>query len=299
MRLPGPARVGRRRCRRCGCDWIWPTTAPGSTAGPASPDCARCRARSRRRLTVLLRASAPVRLACAGRTDAGVHARGQVAHADVPADLWDALSARGPEARVRRLAGRAGRRRPGARSVRPAPAGFDARWSALSRTYAYRVSDLPGGADPLLRSHVLHAHRPAQRPARRRRHERRGGGAARRARLRRVLPAAGGGEHGAHAARRCAGSGRPTPDSRSCGSGPTRSATRWCAPSSERSCPWATGRRPVAWPAEHPGRPRARAGRRRRAGRSVSASSTSSTRPTTTLPRRHSAPGGSAGPDSG
>jgi tRNA pseudouridine38-40 synthase len=106
-------------------------------------------------LTVVLRAHEPVRLACAGRTDAGVHARGQVAHADVPAGLWAALEARGADVPVRRLAGvlpddvRV-------RRVRPAPAGFDARWSVWSRTYAYRVSDLPGGADPLLRSHVLH-----------------------------------------------------------------------------------------------------------------------------------------------
>ncbi len=106
-------------------------------------------------LTVLLRAPEQVRIACAGRTDAGVHARGQVAHADVPAGLWAALESRGADAPVRRLAGvlpddvRV-------RRVRPAPPGFDARWSASSRTYAYRVSDLPGGADPLLRSHVLH-----------------------------------------------------------------------------------------------------------------------------------------------
>ena len=106
-------------------------------------------------LTVLLRAPEQVRIACAGRTDAGVHARGQVAHADVPAGLWAALESRGADVPVRRLAGvlpddvRV-------RRVRPAPPGFDARWSASSRTYAYRVSDLPGGADPLLRSHVLH-----------------------------------------------------------------------------------------------------------------------------------------------
>jgi tRNA pseudouridine38-40 synthase len=104
---------------------------------------------------VLLRAPEPVRVACAGRTDAGVHARGQVAHADVPAGLWDALASRGADIPVRRLAGLL----PDdvrVRAVRPAPPGFDARWSALSRTYAYRVSDLSGGADPLLRSHVLH-----------------------------------------------------------------------------------------------------------------------------------------------
>ncbi|HSN06987.1 MAG TPA: tRNA pseudouridine(38-40) synthase TruA [Candidatus Angelobacter sp.] len=106
-------------------------------------------------LTMLLRASEPVRVACAGRTDAGVHARGQVAHADVAADQWDALASRGADVPVRRLAGLL----PDdvrVRAVHPAPPGFDARWSASSRTYAYRVSDLPGGADPLLRSHVLY-----------------------------------------------------------------------------------------------------------------------------------------------
>ena len=105
-------------------------------------------------LTMLLRASEPVLMACAGRTDAGVNARGQVAHADVPVELWASLASRGAEAPVRRLGGilAADVR---VRAMRPAPPGFDARWSALSRTYAYRVSDLAGGADPLLRSHVL------------------------------------------------------------------------------------------------------------------------------------------------
>jgi tRNA pseudouridine38-40 synthase len=105
-------------------------------------------------LTMVLRAPYELRLACAGRTDAGVHARGQVAHGDVPADLWAALSARGSDVPVRRLGGvlAADVR---VREIRPAVEGFDARWSALSRTYAYRVSDLAGGADPLLRSHVL------------------------------------------------------------------------------------------------------------------------------------------------
>lgn len=105
-------------------------------------------------LTTVLRAPEAVRVACAGRTDAGVHARGQVAHADVPSELWAALESRGAELPVRRLAGvlPADVR---VRAVGQAPAGFEARWSALSRTYAYRVSDLAGGADPLLRSHVL------------------------------------------------------------------------------------------------------------------------------------------------
>ena len=104
-------------------------------------------------LGTALRAGGPVRAACAGRTDAGVHARGQVAHADVDAALWEPMSS--PGRLVRRLAGIL----PGdvrVHAAAEAAPGFDARWSARSRTYAYRVSDRPGGADPLVRAHVLH-----------------------------------------------------------------------------------------------------------------------------------------------
>ncbi len=103
-------------------------------------------------LTTALRAPSPVRLVCAGRTDAGVHARGQVAHADVPLAAYQAQDR--PDRLVRRLAGLL----PDdvrVHAVGPAPDGFDARWSARSRTYTYRVSDRPGGADPLTRSHVV------------------------------------------------------------------------------------------------------------------------------------------------
>ncbi|MFF9088826.1 tRNA pseudouridine(38-40) synthase TruA [Streptomyces sp. NPDC014991] len=89
-------------------------------------------------------------LTVAGRTDAGVHARGQVAHVDLPAGLW----AEHGEKLLKRLAGRL------PKDVRvwrlsEAPAGFDARFSAVWRRYAYRVTDQPGGVDPLLRHHVL------------------------------------------------------------------------------------------------------------------------------------------------
>ncbi|MEV5903017.1 tRNA pseudouridine(38-40) synthase TruA [Streptomyces sp. NPDC052127] len=89
-------------------------------------------------------------LTVAGRTDAGVHARGQVAHVDLPEELW----AEHREKLLKRLAGRL------AKDVRiwsleEAPAGFNARFSAIWRRYAYRVTDDPGGVDPLLRSHVL------------------------------------------------------------------------------------------------------------------------------------------------
>jgi tRNA pseudouridine38-40 synthase len=84
-----------------------------------------------------------------------VHARGQVVHVDVPAPAYDA---RGDDhALGRRLAGVL----PvdiGVRAVRRAPEGFDARFSALWRRYAYRVSDTPFGPDPL-RRHEVFAHR--------------------------------------------------------------------------------------------------------------------------------------------
>ena len=100
---------------------------------------------------------AEVRVTCAGRTDAGVHARGQVVHVDVPAPAYDAQG--GDHALGRRLAGVL----PadvGVRGVRRAPDGFDARFSPLWRRYAYRVSDAPFGPDPLRRHDVLAHRRP-------------------------------------------------------------------------------------------------------------------------------------------
>lgn len=96
-----------------------------------------------------------VDVVCAGRTDAGVHARGQVVHADLPEPLGaDELGRL-----VRRLNGRlpvdVRVRRAG-----EAPAGFDARFGALWRRYAYRIADTPDVVDPLARSHVLTWPRP-------------------------------------------------------------------------------------------------------------------------------------------
>ena len=89
-------------------------------------------------------------LTVAGRTDAGVHARGQVAHTDVPAENW--TSAAGPaERRLARLLPPSVR----VAAIGPAPAGFDARYSALWRRYSYRVCDDPARADPLRRHDTL------------------------------------------------------------------------------------------------------------------------------------------------
>jgi tRNA pseudouridine38-40 synthase len=96
----------------------------------------------------------PVRLFAAGRTDAGVHAAGQVAHVDIPSRALIHAYARGdrsgePEfaALVRRLS----RFLPAdvrVRQIVRAPAGFDARFSALRRHYAYRLTLAPFGAEP-------------------------------------------------------------------------------------------------------------------------------------------------------
>jgi tRNA pseudouridine38-40 synthase len=106
----------------------------------------------------------PVALRAAGRTDAGVHATGQVAHLDVPADALrhayprtarsgdagsDVAGRAAPEflPLVRRLA----RFLPGdvrVLDIARAPAGFDARFSALRRHYVYRLSVAPYGVEP-------------------------------------------------------------------------------------------------------------------------------------------------------
>ncbi|OYN89178.1 tRNA pseudouridine(38-40) synthase TruA [Parenemella sanctibonifatiensis] len=95
--------------------------------------------------TILRQPSPPV--TCAGRTDAGVHARGQVCHLDLPADLDPA-----------QLKHRLTRLLPKDISVRQvawAPPDFDARFAAIWRRYAYRIADGRAWADPLLRGHVL------------------------------------------------------------------------------------------------------------------------------------------------
>lgn len=86
----------------------------------------------------------PVALTVAGRTDAGVHAAGQVAHADLPAAVVPAE----PRRLVRRLARLLP---PDVRvlAVTPVSADFDARFAALRRHYAYRVGTADHGADPV------------------------------------------------------------------------------------------------------------------------------------------------------
>jgi tRNA pseudouridine38-40 synthase len=156
------------------------TSQPGASAHPPARDAAASRlrldlgydggefsgwARQPGRRTVqqvaeealghLLRLPEPVSLTVAGRTDAGVHARGQVAHADVPGAAWAAVA---PVA-LRRLRGLLP---PDVRvtGIGIAAPGFDARFSALCRRYSYRVCDDPAGPDPLRRHNTLAYRRP-------------------------------------------------------------------------------------------------------------------------------------------
>jgi tRNA pseudouridine38-40 synthase len=100
-------------------------------------------------LARVLRLEERPRLVCAGRTDAGVHARGQVAHLDLdPAMISD-----GDAALTRRLNGVLG----GdcvVRRISIAPSGFDARFGAIWRRYVYRISDRSVPPDPLYRHQV-------------------------------------------------------------------------------------------------------------------------------------------------
>ncbi len=111
-------------------------------------------------LVTVLRVEA-VSLVCAGRTDTGVHARGQVVHLDVEPGVLATVAGRYDgdpcDALARRLDGllAADLR---VRRVVTAPDGFDARFSPVWRRYAYRLTD--GVPDPLTRRHVLAWPRP-------------------------------------------------------------------------------------------------------------------------------------------
>jgi len=89
-----------------------------------------------------------VRLTVAGRTDAGVHATGQVAHCDLPGDLPGPGSFRDRLTRALPADVRV-------TAVTPAHPAFDARFSALCRHYVYRICDRPWAANPLRRTDTV------------------------------------------------------------------------------------------------------------------------------------------------
>jgi tRNA pseudouridine38-40 synthase len=85
---------------------------------------------------------APIELTCAGRTDTGVHAWGQVVSFDAPAD---GLSPQTLQRSLNRLCAPA----IVVREAALAPEGFDARHSARARTYRYTIVNRPV-PDPFL-----------------------------------------------------------------------------------------------------------------------------------------------------
>ncbi|SJN45765.1 tRNA pseudouridine synthase A [Microbacterium esteraromaticum] len=111
-----------------------------------------------------------VQFVVAGRTDAGVHAAGQVAHVDLDETQWARIEGRPGRAAsdpaasdsaasdpARSLA----RRMRGVLGAYPdvtvtrtsiAPEGFDARFSAVWRRYRYRLADAATGYDPMRRN---------------------------------------------------------------------------------------------------------------------------------------------------
>jgi len=97
----------------------------------------------------------PVQLTCAGRTDAGVHARGQVVSLDV---------AEGDASDERLESLRGGLNRMCGPDVAvlattPAPADFDARFSALARAYRYTIWNAPE-PDVFRRKYAWHVPEP-------------------------------------------------------------------------------------------------------------------------------------------
>lgn len=105
-------------------------------------------------LRTVLRLSDGPRLVVAGRTDAGVHARGQVAHVDV---------ADGLPIEFARMVGQVRALLPddvALHDLTVAPPGFDARFSALWRRYSYALNDGRGRCDPLRRHQVVAWSRP-------------------------------------------------------------------------------------------------------------------------------------------
>ncbi|MDO3702573.1 tRNA pseudouridine(38-40) synthase TruA [Micromonospora sp. C28SCA-DRY-2] len=101
-------------------------------------------------LDLVLGAGVATGLTVAGRTDAGVHATGQVCHLDLPTAVW--------RERAGTLLRRLARLLPTdvrVRAMTEVPADFDARFSATFRRYEYRVTDAPYGAEPLRRHEIL------------------------------------------------------------------------------------------------------------------------------------------------
>nr|WP_290198297.1 tRNA pseudouridine(38-40) synthase TruA [Corynebacterium guangdongense] len=127
-------------------DIAYDGTAFHGWAAQKDPDLRTVQGTLENALSLILRTDAV--LTVAGRTDAGVHASGQVAHLDVPAHSLQQRSIDGdPHRLVRRL----GRFLPDdvrVSEIRRVSRDFDARFSALRRHYVYRLTTHQSGALP-------------------------------------------------------------------------------------------------------------------------------------------------------
>ena len=93
----------------------------------------------------------------AGRTDAGVHATGQVIHVDLPDALFsDGLSYIDLRYKLNRILDEDVR----IMQISDAPSGFHARFSALRRIYTYKILDANEVIPPLSRYDVAPWYRP-------------------------------------------------------------------------------------------------------------------------------------------
>lgn len=100
----------------------------------------------------------PIHLTVAGRTDAGVHAAHQVCHVDADACALEHLVGHMAVTPIKALELRLSRMLPddiAIQGICVAPEGFDARFSALERTYIYRIADGQSRADPRLNACVF------------------------------------------------------------------------------------------------------------------------------------------------
>ena len=104
-------------------------------------------------------------LVVAGRTDAGVHATGQVCHVDIPDGTTLPRDEEGFVKLARRLRGAVGKSgQVVIQRVSAAPEGFDARFSPLSRRYSYLIADHRATKDPRTRNHTLWLDHPLNVP---------------------------------------------------------------------------------------------------------------------------------------
>ena len=86
-----------------------------------------------------------VTLVVAGRTDAGVHALHQVCHVDIP----EGVKLGNLESLQKRVQGTLRTDDIALHQISLAPEGFEARFSALSREYEYRIDDRSSKRNPL------------------------------------------------------------------------------------------------------------------------------------------------------